>query len=84
MKINKNSLQTLLIRNWTEVICPRQLLNYIHTNYNKKDVKNLKITRFELLNEKFIIWVEFFIQDSNILFEFETDRDGNLVLINKI
>jgi len=80
MKINKEKLQKLLVSHWTEVIPVQELMSYIHTVYEKDQIKNIQITRFELINQKFVIWVEFYYNNNSILFEFITDSNYNLLL----
>lgn len=80
MKINKEKLHKLLVSNWTEIISVHDIISYISTLYEKDQIKNIQITRFELIDQKFVIWVEFYYKNNNILLEFVTDSNYNLFL----
>jgi hypothetical protein len=85
MKINKEQLETILIAHWTEFLNPREILNMISTQTDltiKNSIKNVKVTRCEFINNKFIIWVEFNYNLENILLELETDYFNNIIIKN--
>jgi len=85
MKINIEQLENILIAHWTEFLNPREIIKLINSQPQFVDtnlIKNIKITRFELSNNKFIIWVEFEYNSSNALLELESDIFNELNIKN--
>lgn len=51
--IDKNKLEKILLANWTKFINYKNLLPFIEKS------KSIKLSRFELVDDGFIIWIEF-------------------------
>lgn len=64
-------LEKLLIKHWTEFIEPKEIINLARSTaerqlgYSPPNIQNLKITRFELVNSNFVIWIDFIIKNQN-------------------
>jgi len=73
MKIETEKLEKLLIANWTQFIDARQLFSFVEENIKTSmkesmcKVNSLTITRFELSNNGFIIWLDFKANSKSIL-----------------
>lgn len=87
--LNKHKLETILIKNWTELFDIREILKYVqsissHLPSNKTNVQinNLGITRFELNPQGFIIWLNYNVIENQIKYkstsEVLLDFNGNL------
>ena len=67
--LDTNKLETLLIKNWTELFDVRDMLKYtqkiatVHLPSNKtnKELNNLSISRFESTPQGFILWLTYTI-----------------------
>ena len=65
--LNKHKLETLLIKNWTELFDIRDILKYAQEIANKYlpsnktniHINDLSISRFELTNKEFILWLNY-------------------------
>jgi hypothetical protein len=57
MILDAQKLETLLLANWTEFLDTRQVLKLLgeHTG---KQIQNLTISRFELVDQGFLLWFE--------------------------
>jgi hypothetical protein len=66
MKIDIKNFETLVIKNWTKFIDPRQMFSFIKeiasTHLDKQEpINSVRLTRFELTSQGIIIWVEYII-----------------------
>lgn len=88
--IEKEKLETLLVKNWAEFLNYRELLNSIKELIPKKTkLHTISISRFEITSKGFIIWTQVSVIDSNhcvndILFEFLLLNNGDLLELNNI
>jgi hypothetical protein len=83
MSINKEKLEKLLIANWTKFLDSRQLLS-LATQYAKpidssKKPESLTISRFELTDKGFIIWLDFTINNKNVTSEILLFHSGEVL-----
>ena len=64
MQPQLNKLEKLLLTNWTNFINYHQLLeftNTIVTNVTPNcKINKIKLSRFEMINNGFIIWIEYY------------------------
>jgi hypothetical protein len=58
MKLDKNKLETTLISNWTSFINAKEIINFISNHLNVK-ITFVTISKFELTNLGFILWVDY-------------------------
>ena len=70
MKIELEKFKQLLIKNWTQFIDVRQLLEYTTDLFKKEykkpvdpccKVKKISITRFDLVEQGFTLWIEYIV-----------------------
>jgi len=61
--INTEELEKILVANWTAFLQPREILKFTieqaKTVNIDSPIGNLSISRFELKNYGFLIWIEF-------------------------
>lgn len=84
-----NKLEKTLIKNWTEFIDARKLLELASSTaeqqfgYKPPNIQNLKINRFEIIKSGFVIWIDYRINNQNdivnITIEMFTDFCGNIL-----
>ena len=93
MKINLEKFETILLRHWTEFIDVRELLSvetqFVKTHLNiDGHIKQLTISRFELTDHGFIIWIEcslkYLNKFVNITSEIFLHKNGDLEHIKSI
>lgn len=75
MLLNLDKIENLLLTSWTQFTNYRELLSLCIKFSNEHldiqgTIHTLKITRFELTSEGFVIWVEYSIDNKNITSEF--------------
>ena len=78
--LNVEKLETLLLSSWDQFLNIRELREIVKTTiiekigYPNLQVKKFSISRFELVNNGFLIWIETTIQENenqiNITLEF--------------
>lgn len=83
-----NKLENTLIKHWIEFIDVRKLLNFASSTAEQQfkqkppNIQNLKITRFEVTNLGFVIWIDYMVNNKNdivnITIEAKTDFIGNI------
>jgi hypothetical protein len=85
-----NKLEKLIIKNWTDFIDTRKLLNLLKTNYEldfniNPDIKSLTVSYCELRLQGICIWISYNIidsnQDVNITNEFLLKNDGTIEIL---
>ena len=86
---NPNKLEKTLIKNWTEFTDARKLIELASSTAEQQfghkppNIQNLKITRFEIINSGFVIWIDYIINNHNdivnITIEMFTDFSGNVL-----
>lgn len=67
--LDTNKLETLLIKNWTNLFDIRDMLKYVQNITNthlpstktNRQINNLSISRFELTPQGFIVWLNYTI-----------------------
>ena len=67
MKIDKQNLEKLAIKNWPSFLDPRQMFLYLTTIAEEQlhiqgKVTSIRMTRFELTLQGIIIWIEYIIK----------------------
>jgi len=87
--LDTNKLETLLIKNWTELFDVRDMLKYtqkiatVHLPSNKtnKEINNLSISRFESTPQGFILWLTYSVIENETKYkaisEILLDFNGN-------
>lgn len=69
--INYETLEIVLKSKWTNFLDARELINYaqeqakIHLVLPNSKVNNLSVTRFELTERGFILWLEYNLTENN-------------------
>jgi hypothetical protein len=84
--IDTEKLEKLLIANWTAFLQPREILKFVieqaKTVNIDSPISNLSISRFELNDYGFLVWIEFNSivnnQKINGTIEATIDSTGNL------
>jgi hypothetical protein len=83
MQINSQKLETLLIANWSQFINPRELLNYASEHarsffglMSQAHVNHLTISRFELTEQGFVVWIDYTIEKVRGTSEFLISSTG--------
>ncbi len=69
MNIQTKQLEELLLANWTKFINIRELTNFATIQCNNP-VKKITLSRFELLNDGFLVWAECHTNCDNYTVEF--------------
>lgn len=61
--LNIENFEKLLLKNWTHFIDYKKLISLIALNFSfPTQITQVKLSRFQLYEHGFIIWVEFIIQ----------------------
>lgn len=83
MEINIQNLEKLLIKNWSSVISPREIKYFLETK-TKTKILNFGISRFEWLNNYFIIWIEYHTIESkeDKICELRIYSNGNIEILH--
>lgn len=68
--LNTEKLEKLLIKNWTEFIDIRLMLDYskqlaTDLGFTSPHVNRVTVTRFEFVENGFLVWLEYSIQTGN-------------------
>jgi hypothetical protein len=87
-------LEKLLIKQWIEFIDLKKVMEIAHSTVERQlgfkppNIQNLKVTRFEIYNLGFVIWIEYRINNNsnivNITIEIITDFLGNIKSLKSI
>jgi len=84
MYINFQELEKLLLKNWANFLDPRKCLDFVkeQVDANVPDkIQKLMLSRFELSENGFILWMEFASGSSNYTTEAILKFNGELVHI---
>ena len=89
MKVNIEKFEKTLIKNWTEFVEIREFLSYAHTlatnhlsipNIENSKVTKLSVTRFELGNQGFIVWIDYILTQNNTFVNTDIAITSELIL----
>lgn len=84
LTIKKETLEKILIANWTSILDVREVLTLVSniTSENSKSqhrIDKITISRFELVNDYFLIWIEYKKDDTNGTIECHLHLNGDLI-----
>jgi hypothetical protein len=89
---NPSNLENLLIKKWTEFVDLKKVINIASSTveqqfgYSPPNIQNLKVTRFDIVNYNFVIWIECIIKnktnDVNITIEIITNLNGEITKVS--
>jgi hypothetical protein len=81
-------LENFLIKKWIEFIDFKKVIKIASSTaeqqlgYSPPNIQNLKVTRFELVNFNYVIWIDYIVNDKqnlvNITLEIICDLEGEI------
>ena len=83
-----NKLEKFLIKHWTEFVDLKETMKIASSTVEQQlgfkppNIQNLKVTRFELVNSNFVIWLDYIVNHKqkpvNITLEIVSSLNGEI------
>lgn len=88
MKINIIELEKILLANWTAFLNPREIISFITAETTKNNetndpISSLTVSRFELTQNGFLIWIDFKSNNKQTTLEVLLKLNGEIKLLSK-